>query len=83
MPNQGSASYEEVDNLAHVFRFGYDDLDLADLRILEHLRKRDVLAQLGLEVQPVALGSDKLDRPLAAVQHFKKLLGFFNIFNFH
>ena len=33
MPNQGSASYEEVDDLAHVFRFGYDDLDLADLRI--------------------------------------------------
>ena len=75
MPNQGSASYEEVDDLAHVFRFGYDDLDLADLRILEHLRKRNVLAQLGLEVQPVALEVISSIVPLQLFSTSKNFLG--------
>ena len=74
---------EIVKKHAHIFRLGNNQLDFIDGCILEHLRERNILAQLALQVESVAFGSNQLNAALAVVQNLKEFLGLTDVLNFH
>ena len=62
----------QVKKHAHIFRLGNNQLDFVDGCILEHLRERNILAQLALQVESVAFGSNQLDACLLYTSIFIK-----------
>lgn len=79
----GLAAHQELQEHGKILRLGDDQLHIVDAGILEHLRKRDVLAQRALEVEPVAFGGNQLHATAALVEHLKKALGVVDVLNLH
>ena len=72
---------EIIKKHAHIFRLGNNQLDFVDGCILEHLRQRNILAKLALQVQPIAFRGDQLYAALAFVQNLEKFLRLTDVFN--
>jgi len=75
--------YEESQKQLEILRVAQAQLNAFHAPILEHLRERDVLAQRGLQVEPVALAGEQFDMAAASVYRFKKALGFGDVPDLH
>jgi hypothetical protein len=80
---RGLALDEKIEQFIDVFRLGNHQIDFVDMGVLEHLGQRNILAELALEVQAVALVRDQLDPSFALADDLKETLRVCDIFDFH
>ena len=66
-----------------VVGLGSDQLEVTDGGIVKDVAHDDVLAELGLEVEPVALGGNDFESALALLELLKKALRILNVLNLH